>query len=76
MKITFKINRDLFYYKIKVKFGSTTEFVEHLGISKQALSYHVVKKGMNINTILRYSNALKLTPQEFIEVFFEIEESE
>ena len=70
MAIKYEINRELLDERIKRKFGTTQNFCNELGITKQSLSNKLNAKSISIASLVDIANALGISSRMFKDYFF------
>ncbi len=70
MAIKYEINRELLDERIKRKFGTTLNFCNELGITKQSLSNKLNAKSISIASLVDIANALGISNKRFKDYFF------
>ena len=70
MAIKYEINRELLDDRIKRRFGTTLNFCNELGITKQSLSNKLNAKSISIASLVDIANALGISNKRFKDYFF------
>jgi len=70
MAIKYEINRELLDERIRRKFGTTQNFCNELGITKQSLSNKLNAKSISIASLVDIANALGISNKRFKDYFF------
>lgn len=70
MAIKYEINRELLDDRIKRMFGTTQNFCNELGITKQSLSNKLNAKSISIASLVDIANALGISNKRFKDYFF------
>ena len=70
MAIKYEINRELLDERIRLKYGTTQNFCNELGITKQSLSNKLNAKSISIASLVDIANALGISNKRFKDYFF------